>query len=113
MHDKHHFMSGQRCRTLLNRVDCTQFTVLFLRTLKVKVRDPMSVFTVIFSVIIIAALQGSIYYKMPIGDWQNRIAGACVALHTWTAAARLSLISCAFITLSVCEFLIFDSLIQE
>ena len=45
----------------------------------------MSVFTVIFSVIIIAVLEGSIYYKMPIGDWQNRIAGACVALHKWTA----------------------------
>lgn len=53
----------------------TQFAVLFWRTMKLKVRDPMSVGTVVSSVIVIAILEGSIYYKMPMGDWQNRIAG--------------------------------------
>ena len=43
--------------------------------MKLKVRDPMSVGTVVSSVIVIAILEGSIYYKMPMGDWQNRIAG--------------------------------------
>ena len=57
---------------------CTQFFVLVGRTFKLKFRDPMSFMTIVSSVIIIAILEGSIYYDMPMGDWQNRIAGVAM-----------------------------------
>lgn len=76
----------------------TQFTVLFWRTMKLKVRDPMSVGTVVSSVIVIAVLEGSIYYQMPMGDWQNRIAGnnrCLLVVHVvWSDTVVASLCAC-------------------
>ena len=56
----------------------TQCFVLVGRTFKLKFRDPMSFMTILSSVIVIAVLQGSIYYDMPQGDWQNRIGGVAM-----------------------------------
>lgn len=52
----------------------TQFGVLIGRTLKLKLRDPMSFATVLSGVVVVSVLEGSIYWQIPMGDWQNRIA---------------------------------------
>ena len=52
-----------------------QFWVLLGRTAKLKFRDPMSFATILSGVIVVSLLEGSIYYDMPVGDWQNRIGG--------------------------------------
>jgi ATP-binding cassette subfamily G (WHITE) protein 2 len=49
--------------------------VLLGRTAKLKFRDPMSFATILSGVIVVSLLEGSIYYDMPVGDWQNRIGG--------------------------------------
>ena len=56
-----------------------QFWVLLGRTAKLKFRDPLSFATILSGVIVVSLLEGSIYYDMPVGDWQNRIGGISMA----------------------------------
>ena len=54
---------------------CTQFRVIFGRTFKLKLRDPMCFGTVVAGITVMALLHGSIYFDMVYGDWRNRISG--------------------------------------
>ena len=54
---------------------CNQFAVLWLRTFKLKFRDPMSFGTVIGGMISVGLLMGSIYFDLEPGDVRNRVAG--------------------------------------
>lgn len=54
---------------------CNQFAVLWLRTFKLKYRDPMSFWTVIGGIISMGLLMGSIYFDLEPGDVRNRVAG--------------------------------------
>merc|ERR1711871_588520 len=54
---------------------CNQFVVLWLRTFKLKFRDPMSFGTVIGGMVSVGLLMGSIYFDLEPGDVRNRVAG--------------------------------------